>query len=86
MVRSIYEVIMDAEKNPFMQLPKIVRFQLMIVMSYMWSAVFTIWIGSMYTLWPSIVGHTALLVGVFFTADIFRRANDKKLVPLKIKL
>ncbi len=86
MLRSMYDVIMNEEKNPFMQLPKTVRFQLMIVMSYMWSAVFTIWVGSMYSLWPSIVGHTALLVGVFFTADIFRRANNKKLVPSKIKV
>ena len=77
MLKNIYDLVMDAEKNPFMQLPKIVRFQLMIVMSYMWSAVFTIWVGSMYSLWPSIVRHTALLVGVFFTADIFRRANEK---------
>ena len=86
MLKNIYDLVMDAEKNPCMQLPKIVRFQLMIVMSYMWSAVFTIWVGTMYSLWPSIVGHTALLVGVFFTADIFRRANNKKLVPSKIKI
>ena len=77
MLKNIYDLVMDAEKNPFMQLPKIVRFQLMIVMFYMWPAVFTIWVGSMYSLWPNIVGHTALLVGVFFTADIFRRANEK---------
>ena len=86
MLTNIYDLVIDAEKNPFMPLPKIGRYQLMIVMSYMWSAVFTIWVGSMYSLWPSIVGHTALLVGVFFTADIFRRANNKKLVPSKIKI
>ena len=77
MIQRTYKLIMDDERNPFNGLPKVVRFRFMLILSYMWSAVFSIWIGSMFSLWPMIVGHTAVIVAIFFTADAFRVAAGK---------
>ena len=75
MLRNLYATIMDPERNPLSGLPKMVRFQYMLILSYLWSTVFTIWIGSSFVFGASVLGHTAFLVGVFFTADLFRRAR-----------
>ncbi len=75
MIRQLYAVIMDPETNPFRALPPKVRLHYMIILSYLWSAVFTIWVGSPLLFGPTVIGHVAVLLAVFFTADIFRRAR-----------
>ena len=75
MPHRVYSLIMDPEQNPLRALPKTVGFQYMLILSYMWSAVFTIWVGSALAFGSSVVGHTLLLLGLFFTADIFRKAS-----------
>jgi len=42
----------------------------------MWSFIFTMWIGSMQFFGPSAIMHTVVLIGVFFTAEIFKKANN----------
>jgi hypothetical protein len=79
MVRYVYNLVMDPNRNPLQALPKMVRFQYMVVLAYMWSAVFSIYIGAIALLGPSIAVHTILLIGVFFTSDIFRRARARSL-------
>ena len=76
-MRNFYAVIMDPEVNPLQALPRMVRFQYMLILSYMWSAVFTIWVGAPIVLGASMVGHLAVLLAVFFTADLFRRARTR---------
>ncbi len=77
MISGLYSMVMDPEQNPLSALPKMVRFQYMLILSYIWSAVFTIWVGAPIVLGPSVVGHVAVLVAVFFTADLFRRARSR---------
>ena len=79
MVRYLYNLVMDPNRNPLQALPKMVRFQYMVILAYMWSAVFSIYIGTIALLGPSIAAHTILLIGVFFTADVFRRARAHSL-------
>jgi hypothetical protein len=79
MVKYLYNLVMDPERNPLQALPKMVRFQYMVILAYMWSVVFSIYLGTIAVLGPSIAAHTILLIGVFFTADIFRRARDRSL-------
>jgi hypothetical protein len=74
-MREPYEAIMNSDVNVFRALPKMVRFQYMLILSYLWSAVFTIWVGSAIALAPSVIGHTAIIAAIFFTADVFRRAQ-----------
>ena len=74
-VSSLYKVIMDSSVNPLANLPKIVRFQLMSTLAFMWSGVFSQWIGNIAIFGPSALGHMLLLVGVFFTSETFRRVR-----------
>jgi hypothetical protein len=74
---QLYRLIMDPEVNGLWRLPKMVRFQYMTMLAFMWSAIFTVWTGSISLFGPSAVGHTILLVGVFFTADVFRRVQQQ---------
>ncbi len=79
MIRQLYHLVMDPERNPLQALPKMVRFQFMVMLAYMWSVVFSIYAGMLALVGPSIAVHTILLIGVFFTADIFRRARKRSL-------
>ena len=76
MIKESYAVVMSPNTNPLNRLPKIVRFQLMTSLAFMWSFIFTMWIGSVQFFGPSAVAHTLVLIGVFFTAEIFRKAKD----------
>ena len=80
MIRNAYNVVMNPELNPLRGLPKIVRFQLMSALALMWSIVFSVWSGMIAWAGPSMAAHAILLVGVFFTADVFRRASRKNSV------
>ena len=76
MIKESYAVVMSTNTNPLNRLPKIVRFQLMTSLAFMWSFIFTMWIGSVQFFGPSAVAHTLVLIGVFFTAEIFKKAKD----------
>ena len=77
MLTQAYRVIMDDNVNAFRALPRTVRFQLMTVLSFMWSSIFTIWIGSTWILGPTVAAHMLLLAGVVFTAGMFRQARQR---------
>ena len=78
MIRNAYNAVMNPDLNPLRGLPKIVRFQLMSTLALMWSIVFSVWSGMIALVGPSMAAHALLLVGVFFTTDVFRRANKQK--------
>ena len=78
MIRSLaatWRLVMDTDSNPLMRIPKMQRFQMMQVLAYMWSFVFAAWVGSALVFGVSAVGHAILLIGVFFTAGVFRHAR-----------
>jgi hypothetical protein len=77
MIREAYAVVMDDEQNAFALLPKITRFQIMTVLSLMWSAVFTAYVGSYIIYGPTVIAHILVLLAIFFTADVFRRAEKE---------
>ncbi len=71
MVRDLYNIVMNADYNGIANLPNMVKFQLMIILSFMWSIIFTLMIGSFLVLGPTIVLHVFFLIGVYFTSEIF---------------
>ena len=75
MIKQTYGVVMSDNLNTLRRLPKIVRFQIMTVLSLMWSVVFCTWTGLMVYVGHSFAAHAVLLIGIFFTADIFSRAE-----------
>jgi len=85
MVRSLaatWRLAMDSESNLLMRIPKMQRFQMMQVLAYMWSLAFAAWVGSAMVFGVSVVGHAILLIGVFFTAGVFRHARRNTSAPV----
>lgn len=77
MIKQSYDMIMDPEINPLRILPKTVRFRLMAILALMWCSVFTIWTGWIALYGPSVAAHLVLLLGVLFTADVFRSSRTR---------
>jgi hypothetical protein len=77
MVKAAWDTVMNPEQNPLLQLPKVVRFQLMAVLAFMWSCIFCI-SAAMFMWIPEFVfGHVLLLlIGIFGTGYIFRVQNQ----------
>ncbi len=73
MLREAWDTVMNPDRNPLVQLPKIVRFQLMVALAFMWSAIFCLSAG-LFIWFPEFVfGHVVLLlIGIFGTGHIFR--------------
>lgn len=78
MLRQTYDLVMDPERNALNALPKTTRYQLMAILAYTWSAIFAVWTGHLMWFGPSAVAHTLILLGLLFTADVFRQAERQK--------
>ena len=78
MIRSLsaaWRLVMDPEVSPLMRIPKMQRFQMMQVLAFMWCIVFSMWLGSAMAFGFSAAVHSILLIGIFFTTEVFRRAR-----------
>ena len=79
MLITAAKAIMDPDKNAFMRLPNTVRFQLMVVLSCLWSAIFCVSAGITMWLPGYIFAHVALLlIGIFGTTWAFKNAVTLK--------
>ena len=77
MFTNAYRALMDPSENPLRNLPRMVCFHYMLLLSYMWSAIFALWVGYIWLMGTSLAVHYLLLVGLFFTAEIFALANRR---------
>ena len=77
MFKTYYNLVMSSEINGLSELPNIVKFQLMILLSFMWSIVFTLMVGSYLVLGPSVLLHVLFLVGVFFTSTVYKSSKSQ---------
>jgi hypothetical protein len=75
MLKNTYKYVMDDKSNGFNQLPKTTRLQLMIVLAYMWCAIFAAAISSFTFFGVSVALHTLVLTGIFITAFYFQKAR-----------
>ena len=75
MIKHYYNLIMNSESNGLADLPNIVKFQLMTLLSFMWSIVFTLMVGSYLVLGPTLLLHIFFLIGIYFTSEVFRKVN-----------
>ncbi len=79
MFTQTYDLVMHEDKNAFSALPNIRKFQLMTILAYMWCAIFSLGVGSYVFFGTSVVLHMLVLIGIFFTADIFRKARERSM-------
>lgn len=72
---TIYRVIMDERVNPLAALPAAQRFQVMISLAMMWTAIFCAGAGAWLWYGELVVLHVGILLGVMATAYSFRSAR-----------
>jgi len=76
-VQNFYKAIMDPEVNPLRHLPPAQRFQVMIYLSIMWTAIFCaatqawLWYGHL------MVAHALIALGFVVTGWTFHRVEQK---------
>jgi len=79
MLIAASKAIMDPNRNAFMSLPKAVRFQLMVVLSCLWSVIFCVEAGLLVWLPGYVFAHAVLLaIGIFGTSWAFKSAGKRQ--------
>lgn len=79
MFKTMWEALMDAKNNSLKTLPKSVRFEIMTILSFMWSLIFALSLGIMYWFPHLVIVHIVLLaLGIFGTGWLFSLFNKDK--------
>ena len=80
-------IMFDDSKSDLRSLPKTVRLQILIVLSFIWSTVFSLYVFSLTTFiwgWAGVVmAHIGLIIAVYITFKFFHKAQKEKEVYLK---
>ena len=89
-------IMFDDSKNDLRSLPKAVRLQILIVLSFVWSTVFSLYVFSITSFifgWAGVVmGHIGLIIAVYITFKFFHKRQEQPisvffnqviLIPLK---
>ena len=77
---STANVLFDDAKNDLRSLPKSVRLQILIVLSFVWSTVFSLYVFSVTTFvfgWAGVVcAHIGLIIAVYLTFKFFHKKQE----------
>ena len=75
-------IMFDDSKNDIRSLPKTVRLQILIVLSFVWSTVFSLYVFSLTSFiwgWAGVVlAHIGLIIAVYITFKFFHKANIER--------
>ena len=73
-------IMFDDTKNDLRSLPKSVRLQILIVLSFVWSTVFSLYVFSVTTFvfgWAGVVcAHIGLIIAVYLTFKFFHKKQE----------
>ena len=82
-------ILFDDSKNDLRSLPKSVRLQILLVLSFIWTTVFSLYIFSYTTFafgWAGLyIAHIGLIFAVYMTFKQFHRAEEKSASVFKTK-
>ena len=74
-MNTIYRSIMDPSRNPLSHMRPQRRFQIMTVLSVMWTTIF-VSVAGLWFIWDELIlGHMLLAAGTLVTASTFRSAR-----------
>ena len=78
-VKSIWDAVMNEAKNPLRHYPLQTAHMIMQTLAWMWSAIFSVSLGSYLVFGVTVVGHMLVIAGLFITLIVFQRAeaNDE---------
>ena len=82
-------ILFDDSKNDLRSLPKSVRLQILLVLSFIWTTVFSLYVFSYSTFafgWAgTYIAHIGLIFAVYMTFKQFHRAEEKSASVFKTK-
>ena len=82
-------ILFDDTKNDLRALPKTVRLQILLVLSFIWSVVFSLYVFSYSTFalgWAGIyLAHVGLIFAVYYTFKQFHKAEKSSVSVFKSK-
>lgn len=76
-LRHSYEAVMYHRRNPLRGLDRTRRFQVMTLLSIMWTTIFSATFGAWFYFGELMIGHVLLLLGVIVTGSTFRMTERK---------
>ncbi len=75
-------IMFDDSKSDLRRLPKTVRLQILIVLSFIWSTAFSLYVFSLTTFiwgWAGVVmAHIGLIIAVYITFKFFHKAQKEQ--------
>ena len=75
-------IMFDDSKSDLRSLPKTVRLQILIVLSFIWSTVFSLYVFSLTTFiwgWAGVVmAHIGLIIAIYITFKFFHKAKKEQ--------
>ena len=82
-------ILFDDSKNDLRSLPKTVRLQILLVLSFIWTTVFSLYVFSYTTFvfgWTGLfIAHIGLIFAVYMTFKHFHKAEEKSHSVFKTK-
>ena len=88
-MKDAANILFDDSKNDLRALPKTVRLQILLVLSFIWTTVFSLYIFSYTTFafgWAGLyIAHIGLIFAVYMTFKQFHRAEEKSASVFKTK-
>ncbi|WP_170696008.1 MULTISPECIES: hypothetical protein [unclassified Ruegeria] len=77
-IKSSWASVMDETKNPLKKYSLPTAHMLMQLLAWMWSAIFSLMVGSYFVFGVSAVGHMLLIGGLFVTLMVFHKAEAEE--------
>ena len=88
-MRDTANILFDDSKNDLRSLPKTVRLQILLVLSFIWTTVFSLYVFSYTTFvfgWTGLfLAHIGLIFAVYMTFKHFHRAEENSASVFKTK-
>ena len=88
-MRDTANILFDDSKNDLRSLPKTVRLQILLVLSFIWTTVFSLYVFSYTTFafgWAGLfLAHVGLIFAVYMTFKHFHRAEESSSSVFKTK-
>ena len=89
-MKDAANILFDDSKNDLRSLPRSVRLQILLVLSFVWTTVFSLYIFSYTTFafgWAGLyVAHIGLIFAVYMTFKQFHKAEQNLIVYFKQKI
>ena len=72
-----YGAVMNPDWNPLAAFPRVQRFQIMVFLSFMWTAIFSAMAGAWFVYGELLGTHLLMAVGVLVTSLFFERGRSR---------